>query len=325
MDAAGWLYVPITALPASNAASRRAARLPAGIRQHRGRVPEQRRLINRWADRTTSFVLIAGVADNSVHATAASGRCESEWLLGLDRLVRRGFDQEDRRSGQGHLAWSIASSPDNRPLGSGAAAAANPDPGDRHRYDERFRSPGWSASAGHRLQRVIVTTQGAIDHRDIIHVAGSPPPPRTLSVSALDAAGESGRSAAVSARPASTSRNSQKVSASALGHYLAGRITSRSICSSDRNTAIWRVSRCTCAARPGRTHRPAGRCTDVSTFFFAKCSRAVVTFAACCPLRELDQDLGFREKKSGNVSASGPQVGEFVQVEPHRYSVKLAR
>jgi hypothetical protein len=229
MDAAGWLYVP------THCAAGQQCRLHValhGCLQGYARIGAEflnNAGYNRWADTNDIIVLYPqAVADNTVHATAASGSLPNpngcwDWIgwYGAD------FDQKTGVQAKAIIAMVDRILAGQPPAGSGGGVPPTPTDVTVTATTSDSITLGWSASAGAtgynvyrddgKAQSTVATsfTDGGL----------APATTHSYSVSAVDAAGESGRSGAVSATTASTVPYSQKVSASALGHYLAGRIT----------------------------------------------------------------------------------------------------
>jgi len=226
MDAAGWLYVP------ANCAAGRQCRLHVALHgclqgySSIGADFLNNTGYNRWADTNDIIVLYPqAVADNAVHATAASGSLSNpngcwDWIgwYGAD------FDQKT-----GVQAKAIMAMVDRILAGQPAGTGVPPTPANVAVTATTNASItlGWTASAGAtgynvyrddgKVQSTTATsfTDGGL----------APATTHSYAVSAVDAAGESARSAVVSATTANTVPYSQKVTAPDLGHYLAGRIT----------------------------------------------------------------------------------------------------
>jgi len=225
MDAAGWLYVP------ASCAGGRPCRLHValhGCLQGHSSIGADflnNTGYNRWADTNDILVLYPqAVADNSVHATAASGSLSNpngcwDWIgwYGAD------FDQKTGVQAKAIMAMV------NRILsGQSGSGAVPPAPTNLAVTGTTNASItlGWNASAGATRYNVY-RDDGKVQSTTATSFTDSGLAPATThsyAVSAVDAAGESARSAAVSATTGNTVPYSQKVSDTALGHYLAGRV-----------------------------------------------------------------------------------------------------
>jgi len=228
MDAAGWLYVP------THCAAGQQCRLHValhGCLQGYARIGAEflnNAGYNRWADTNDIIVLYPqAVADTRCTRRPRAGRCRIRMAVGTGSAGTARISTRRRRSGKGHHRDGRSHPRRTTARRFRRRRAANPDRCDRHRTTSDSITLGWSASAGAtgynvyrddgKVQSTVATsfTDGGL----------APATTHSYSVSAVDAAGESGRSGAVSGTTASTVPYSQKVSASALGHYLAGRIT----------------------------------------------------------------------------------------------------
>jgi hypothetical protein len=226
MDSAGWLY-----LPAACAAGRQCrlhvalhgclqgySSIGADFLNNTG--------YNRWADTNNIIVLYPqAVADNTAHATAASGSLPNpngcwDWIgwYGTD------FDQKT-----GAQATAIMAMVD-RILGAQPPSGGVPPTPTNVAVTGTTSDSitlGWTASAGATSYNVYrddgkVQSTAAASFTD----GGlAPATTHSYAVSAVDAAGESPRSNPVSGTTSASVPYSQKVTDTALGHYLAGRIT----------------------------------------------------------------------------------------------------
>jgi Esterase PHB depolymerase len=228
MDSTGWLYVPADCAAGKQCRLHVAlhgclqgyASIGADFLNNTG--------YNRWADTNDILVLYPqAVADNTVHATAASGSLSNpngcwDWIgwYGAD------FDQKT-----GVQAAAIIAMVDRILAGqsSGSGSGVPPTPTNVAVAGTTSNSitVSWSASAGATSYKVYrddgkVQSTAATSFTD----GGlAPATTHSYAVSAVSAAGESARSAAVTGTTASGVPYSQKVTATVLAHYLAGRIT----------------------------------------------------------------------------------------------------
>jgi hypothetical protein len=226
MDAAGWLYVP------AGCAAGQQCRLHVALHgclqgySSIGADFLNNTGYNRWADTNNIIVLYPqAIADNAVHATAASGSLSNpngcwDWIgwYGAD------FDQKS-----GVQAKAIMAMVDRILAGQPAGGGAPPTPTNVTVTGTTSASItlGWSASAGAAGYNVY-RDDGKVQSTSATSFTDSGLAPATThsyAVSAVDAAGESARSAAVSATTGNGVPYSQKVTATALADYLAGRIT----------------------------------------------------------------------------------------------------
>ena len=226
MDTAGWLYVP------AHCAAGQQCRLHVALHgclqgySSIGADFLNNTGYNRWADTNDILVLYPqAVADNAVHSTAASGSLSNpngcwDWIgwYGAD------FDQKT-----GVQAKAIMAMVDRILGGQSGGGGIPPTPTQLAVTGTTNASItlGWSASAGATRYNVYrddgkVQSTSATSFTDGGLPAGTT---HSYAVSALDAAGESARSAAVSGTTTNTVPYSQQVTATDLAHYLAGRIT----------------------------------------------------------------------------------------------------
>jgi hypothetical protein len=227
MDSTGWLYVPADCAAGKQCRLHVAlhgclqgyASIGADFLNNTG--------YNRWADTNDIIVLYPqAVADNTTHATAASGSLANpngcwDWIgwYGAD------FDQKTGVQAKAIMAM-VERVLAGQPSGSGGVPPVPTNVAITGTTSDSI-TVGWSASAGATSYKVYrddgkVQSTAASSFTD----AGlAPATTHSYSVSAVGAAGESARSAAVTATTASTVPYSQKVTATVLAHYLAGRIT----------------------------------------------------------------------------------------------------
>ncbi|HEX4583891.1 MAG TPA: PHB depolymerase family esterase [Burkholderiaceae bacterium] len=226
MDATGWLYVP------AHCAAGRQCRLHVALhgclQGYASIGPDflNNTGYNRWADSNDIIVLYPqAVADSAVHTTAASGSLPNpngcwDWIgwYGAD------FDRKT-----GAQAGAIMAMVDRILAGQGGPTGGIPPTPAQVTVTATTGDSitvGWTASAGATSYDVYrddgkVQSTGATSFTD----GGlAPATTHSYAVSALDSAGESARSSAVSGTTASAVPYSQQVTATALGHYLAGRI-----------------------------------------------------------------------------------------------------
>jgi hypothetical protein len=226
MDATGWLYVPAHCAAGQQCRLHVAlhgclqgyASIGADFLNNTG--------YNRWADTNNIIVLYPqAVADNTVHATAASGSLSNpngcwDWIgwYGAD------FDQKT-----GVQAKAIMAMVNRILAGQSAGGGVPPTPTNLAVTGTTNASItlGWTASAGATSYNVY-RDDGKVQSTTATSFTDSGLAPATThsyAVSAVGAAGESARSGAVSATTGNTVPYSQKVTDTDLGHYLAGRVT----------------------------------------------------------------------------------------------------
>ncbi|HEX4596433.1 MAG TPA: PHB depolymerase family esterase [Burkholderiaceae bacterium] len=228
MDSTGWLYVPADCAAGKQCRLHVAlhgclqgyATIGADFLNNTG--------YNRWADTNDILVLYPqAVADNTAHATAASGSLPNpngcwDWIgwYGAD------FDQKT-----GVQVKAIMAMVDRILAGqsSGSGGGAPPAPINVGVTGTTSSSItiGWTASAGATSYKVY-RDDGTVQSSTATSFTDSGLAPATThsySVSALNSAGESARSAPVTTTTAGTVPYSQKVTATVLAHYVAGRLT----------------------------------------------------------------------------------------------------
>jgi Esterase PHB depolymerase len=228
MDSAGWLYVPADCAAGKQCRLHVAlhgclqgyATIGADFLNNTG--------YNRWADTNDILVLYPqAVADNTAHATAASGSLPNpngcwDWIgwYGTD------FDQKT-----GVQIKAIIAMVDRILAGqsSGSAGGAPPAPTNVAVSGTTSSSItiGWTASAGASSYKVY-RDDGAVQSSTATSFTDgglAPATTHSYAVSAVDSAGESARSASVTATTAGSVPYSQKVTATVLAHYVAGRLT----------------------------------------------------------------------------------------------------
>ena len=227
MDTSGWLFVP--AACAAGQQCRLHVALHGCLQSYSsvGAAFLNNTGYNRWADTNNIIVLYPqAIADNTIHATAASGSLPNpngcwDWVgwYGTD------FDQKT-----GVQAKAIMAMVDRiiNAQSSGSGGTVPPTPTNLAVTGTTSNSItlSWRASAGATRYNVYrddgkVQSTAATSFTD----GGlAPSTTHSYSVSAVNSAGESARSGTVTGTTSAVPY-SEQVTDTALGHYLAGRIT----------------------------------------------------------------------------------------------------
>lgn len=226
MDTTGWLYVP------ANCAAGQACKLHValhGCLQGQSQIHAQflnDTGYNRWADTNNILVLYPqAIADNATHTTAASGSLSNPngcW----DWIGWYGSDFDRRTGVQAAAIIAMVDRIAGGQQGGGGSAPAAPANLAVTTTTSTTITLGWSASTGATSYNVyrdggVVQSTTATSYQDGGLAPGST---HTYAVTALNATGESAKSATVSATTASSAPYSQKVTATVVTHYVAGRI-----------------------------------------------------------------------------------------------------
>jgi Esterase PHB depolymerase len=227
MDSSGWLYVPADCAAGKTCRLHVAlhgclqgyATIGADFLNNTG--------YNRWADTNDVIVLYPqAVADNTAHTTTASGSLPNpngcwDWIgwYGAD------FDQKTGVQIKAIIAM-VDRVLSGQSSGSGSGVPPTPTNVAVTATTSSSITIGWTASTGASSYKVY-RDDGTVQSTTATSFTDSGLPPATThsySVSAVNAAGESARSAAVTGTT-TTVPYSQQVTASVLAHYVAGRIT----------------------------------------------------------------------------------------------------
>jgi hypothetical protein len=228
MDSTGWLYVPADCAAgkqcklhvALHGCLQSYASIGADFLNNTG--------YNRWADTNDIVVLYPqAIADNTVHSTAASGSLPNpngcwDWIgwYGADFDQKTGVQAKAIMAMVGRILAGQSS-------GSGGTVPATPTQVAVTGTTSSSITIGWTASA-QAISYNVYRDDGKVQSTTTTSFTDAGLAPATThsyAVSAVNAAGESARSARVTATTASGVAYSQQVNATVLAHYLAGRIT----------------------------------------------------------------------------------------------------
>jgi Fibronectin type III domain len=227
MDTSGWLFVP--AACAAGQQCRLHVALHGCLQSYSsvGAAFLNNTGYNRWGDTNNIIVLYPqAIADNTIHATAASGSLPNpngcwDWIgwYGTD------FDQKT-----GVQAKAIMAMVDRiiKAQSSGSGGTVPPTPTNLAVTGTTSNSItlSWTASAGATRYNVYRDDGKVQSTAATLFTDGGLAPSTThsYSVSAVNSAGESARSGTVTGTTSAVPY-SEQVTDTALGHYLAGRIT----------------------------------------------------------------------------------------------------